>query len=117
MPPLEVRHYTTRNGRDLIAEFLDAFPAKAAAKCTVMIERLESGEIHFYPKNRTHIRGGIWELRVPYGGEQYRFLYVVEGGVVHLLVPIHKKTQKVSAEDIRLAEQRREEIFRARSRS
>jgi phage-related protein len=115
VPPLEVRHYITRTGRDLIAEFLDALPEKAAAKCTIMIERLESGDIHFYPKNRTHIRGGIWELRVPHGGEQYRFLYFVEGGVVYLLVPIHKKTQKVSEQDFHLAEKRRTEISRGRS--
>lgn len=111
MPPLEVRHYTTAGGRDVIAAFLDSLPEKAAAKCSAMIERLERGDIHLYPKNRTHLRAGIWELRVPYAGEQYRFLYAVEGSVVYLLVAAHKKTQKIDDQDIRLAERRRTEMM------
>ena len=115
MPPLEVRHYVTAGGRDVIAAFLDGLPEKAAAKCSTMIERLESGEIHLYPKNRTHLRSGIWELRVPYAGEQYRFLYTVEGSVVYLLAAVHKKTQKLGEGDIRLAERRRTEMMSGRS--
>ena len=80
-----------------------------------MIERLESGDIHLYPKNRTHLRSGIWELRIPFGGEQYRFLYAVEGSAVYLLAPIHKKTQKIDEQDIRLAERRRAEMLSGRS--
>jgi phage-related protein len=111
MPPLEVRHYTTAVGRDLIAEFLDRLPTKAAAKCSAMIERLESGDIYLYPKNRTHLRAGIWELRVPNGGEQYRFLYFIESGVAYIVVPVHKKTQRIDEQDIRLAERRRAEVL------
>ena len=87
MPPLEIRHYTTASGRDVIAGFMDGLPEKAAAKCSVMIERLESGDIQLYPKNRAHLRSGIWELRVPHAGEQYRFLYFVEGGVAYIVAP------------------------------
>jgi phage-related protein len=116
MPSLEVRHFTTAGGRDVIAEFLDRLPAKAAAKCLTMTGRLASGDIHLYPKSRTHVRSGIWELRVPHGGEQYRFLYFVEGRMAYLLVPIHKKTQRLEDQDIRLAEQRRSDILSGRSR-
>jgi hypothetical protein len=56
MAQLEVRHYTTASGRDVVAEILDNLPVKAAAKCTAMIERLEGGDISFFPKNRTHLR-------------------------------------------------------------
>ena len=117
MPPLEVRHYVTASGRDLIAEFLDELPAKAAAKCSAMIERLESGELYRFPKNRTRIRSGIWELRIPYGGEQYRFLYAVEQGVVYILAAVHKKTQKLTDRDVQLAEQRLREMLSDGSRS
>jgi phage-related protein len=79
-----------------------------------MIERLESGEIHLYPKNRTLLRNGIWELRVPHGGEQCRFLYFVEGGVAYIVVPFQKKTQKVPDRELRLAEQRRSELLGSR---
>jgi len=117
VPPIEVRHYTTTTGRDVVAEFLDKLSEKAAAKCSTMIERLESGSIHLYPKNRTHLRSGIWELRVPHGGEQYRFLYFVESGAAFILVPLHKKTQKIEDRDIRLAEQRRAEMMSGRSQT
>jgi phage-related protein len=111
MTPLEVRRYTAANGRDLITQFLDTLPKKAAAKCVAMIQRLASGEMYLHPKNRTHLRAGIWELRVPYGGEQYRFLYAVEsGGVVYVLVAIHKKTQKIDDRDLDLAQQRMADI-------
>jgi phage-related protein len=53
---------------------------------------------------------------VPHGGEQYRFLYFTEGGVVYIVVPIHKKTQKIDERDIELAERRRTEILPSRSR-
>jgi phage-related protein len=115
LPPLQVRHYTTTSGRDVIADVLDDLSVKAAAKCVAMIGRLASGELHVYPKNRTHLRSGIWEPRVPHGGEQYRFLYFVEGAVAYLLVPLHKKTQKIDQQVIRLAEQRRTEILSGRS--
>src|SRR5215211_1407669 len=45
MPSLEVRHYETPQGHDPIAEFLDQLPVKAAAKCTVVIGWLASGEV------------------------------------------------------------------------
>lgn len=45
MPPLEVRHYETPSGRDVIAQFLDELPASDAARCVAVINWLRSGEI------------------------------------------------------------------------
>lgn len=110
MPTLEVRHYTTVAGRDVIAEFLDKLPLKAAARCSAVIGWLESGELDLHPKARKHLDGTIWELRVRHDGEEYRFLYAVEAGTAHLLVPVHKMTQKAERDDIARARQRFDEV-------
>ena len=110
MPALEVRHYETPQGHDPIAEFLDRLPVKAAAKCTVVIGWLASGELDQHRNAREHLRGDVWELKVRHDGEQYRFLYATNAGVAYLLLPIHKKTQKVGSADIRKAQTRFNEL-------
>jgi phage-related protein len=109
---LDVHYYETPAGRDLIAEFLDSLDDSAAAKCLAVIGWLESGEIDQHPKARGHLDGPIWEIRVRHAGEQYRFLYAIEGGRAYLLVPLHKKTQKIDRRDIERAKERFQEIIR-----
>jgi phage-related protein len=114
MSHLEVRHYQSPSGRDPIAKFLDKLPAKAAAKCSVVIGWLESGEIEEHPKAREHLDGDIWELKARHDGEQFRVLYAVDGDIVYLLVPIHKKTRKVDRRDISRARTRFDEVRQGR---
>lgn len=57
MPRFEVRFCETAAGRDVIAEFLDALDAPAAAKCLEVVGWLETGEIHQHPKARDHLDG------------------------------------------------------------
>jgi hypothetical protein len=61
---MDVRFYETPRGHSPIAEFLDALPVKAAAKCTVGIGWLETGQIEQHRDSRKHLRGNIWELKV-----------------------------------------------------
>ena len=108
---LDVVYYTTATGRNLIAEFLDALDDAAAAKCLEVIGWLETGEIDRHPKARDHLDGPIWELRVRHSGEQYRFLYAVSHGRAFLVVPLHKKTQKIERRDIERAKERFEDLI------
>lgn len=117
MPPLEVRHYETPSGRDVIAQFLDELPASDAARCVAVINWLRSGEIEYHRNARKHLNGEIWELRARSGGEQFRFLFAVESGIAYILVPVHKKRQKVDRDDIRLAQTRFNEMRRRLDRS
>ena len=110
MPTLEVRHFVSSSGRDVIAQFLDGLPVREAAKCVAVIGWLRSGEIECHRNARKHLDGDIWELRARSGGEQFRFLYAVENRVAHLLVPIRKKQQKVDRDDITNAQARFNEI-------
>lgn len=66
---------------------------------------------------RKHLDGDIRELRARSGGEQFRFLYAVESGIAYLLVPLHKKRQKVNRDDIRQAQTRFNEVRRRPERS
>ena len=117
MPPLEVRHYESSSGRDVIARFLDELPASDAARCVAVINWLRSGEIEYHRNARKHLDGDIWELRARSDGEQFRFLFAVESGIAYLLVPVHKKRQKVDRDDIRLAQTRFDEARRRSGRS
>lgn len=110
MPAMEVHFYETPRGHSPVADFLDALSTRAAAKCTVVIGWLATGEIEQHRNVREHIRGDIWELKVRHDGEQYRFLYTVQAGTAWLLAPIHKKTQKVRDSDIRTAQARLDEL-------
>lgn len=117
MPPLEVRHYESSSGRDAIARFLDELPASDAARCVAVINWLRSGEIEYHRNARKHLDGDIWELRARSDGEQFRFLFAVESGIAYLLVPVHKKRQKVDRDDIRPAQTRFDEARRRSGRS
>jgi phage-related protein len=99
-------------GRNPIAEFLDSLDAAAAARCLEAIGWLETREIDQHPKARDHLDGPIWEVRVRHAGEQYRFLYAVERGRAFILVPLHKKTQKIDRRDIERAKERLRETER-----
>ena len=110
MPQLEVRHYESASGRDVIGQFIDRLSTRDAAKCNAAIEWLRTGDIDYHPNARKHLDGDVWELRVRSAGEQFRFLYGVERGVAYLLVAIHKKQQKVDRDDIRLAQSRFNEV-------
>jgi phage-related protein len=107
---VEVQFYETPRGHSPVAEFLDALSTKAAAKRTIVIGWLATGEIEHHRNVREHLLGDIWELKVRHDGEQYRFLYAVQAGTAWLLVPIHKKTQKVRDSDIRTAQARLGEL-------
>lgn len=81
-----------------------------------MIDWLRTGDIEFHRNARKHLYGDIWELRVRTDGEQYRFLYAVERGVAYVLVPVHKKQQKVDRADIEMAQRRFNEIRQRKER-
>jgi Phage-related protein len=73
----EIEFYATREGKEVIADFLDDLPRKHRAKAIWEIELLSlqgTGLTQPYVK---HIDGDLWELRIKFASDISR-LYLHE---------------------------------------
>jgi phage-related protein len=110
VPRFEVRHFETPSGRDPIRAFLEELTSLERAACDEVIGFLERDELALHPRNSDYLGGGLWELRVAFGGRQFRFLYSTEGPRAYLLVAFVKKTQQTPSQQIQLARKRLREL-------
>jgi|SRR5579884_1152509 len=106
-----IHYYTSPKGDSPIEQFLASLPEKARNKCLSYIELLREREARL-PRNYTgHVRGYLWELRPEWGGVEFRLFYFLGTEqrifIVHAII---KKSQKLKATDITLAENRIAEI-------
>ncbi len=111
-----VEFYTTPSGNCPIEEFLDSLSDQHAQKVTWvlrLIERIDIVPIQYLKKlDGTE---DIWEIRIPFDGNNYRLLGFFDGGRLIILTNgFSKKTQKMPAKEINLAEQRRSEYMQRR---
>lgn len=108
----EVWFYQSVRGDSPIEAFLDDIPIKARAKCIAYLEALEEHGFELPRSFIAKLRGNIWELRPEWAGTEYRLFYVaMVGRRFVVLHAITKKSQKVKAKDIELAEARHNEII------
>ena len=107
----EILFYKTRTGKCPVEEFLDALTAKQAKKVTwvmTLVETLELVLKQYFKKLES--TDGIWEIRVDFGSDTYRFLgFMHKGSLVILTNAFAKKSQKTPLSEIDLAEQRRKD--------
>lgn len=77
----ELRHYTTADGQDLFAQWLDNLRDRhARARITARLLRLQNGnfgECRF-------VGNGVWEQKIDWG-PGYRVYYAIDGKSVVLL--------------------------------
>lgn len=102
----QIVFYTTQRGDSPIDEFLDGLDKKARAKVAAYLSLLEEHDPNLKRPYADHVRGKIRELRVKYGGNQYRVLFFHAGTQIILVHAFVKKTQELSESDIALAERR-----------
>lgn len=105
-PALGLRHFKSSTGRDLIADELRALGPHARAEVVNLMKRKQRREC--LPREDSHVRGDIRELRTTFEGVEYRVFYSQEGShgeIVLALVVAVKKAQRIS-NAIDLAEQR-----------
>ena len=112
----KIEFYTTPSGNCPIEEFLDSLSDPHAQKVTWvlrLIERIDIVPIQYLKKlDGTE---DIWEIRVQFGGNNYRLLGFFEGGRLIILTNgFSKKTRKTPAKETKLAEQRRFEYLQRR---
>ncbi len=105
----EIRFYRTRSGRSPVEEFLDSLSAKSAQKVIWvlrLVEELERVPAQYFKKLES--KDGLWEIRVQQGGDTFRLLGFFDGPRLVVLVSgFAKKSQKVPAREIAVAEERR----------
>jgi putative addiction module killer protein len=93
---IEVREYTDPRGRSPFQQWFEDLGARAAAKVTVALTRLEQGNV----SNVKWAGGGVLELRIDYG-LGYRVYFGKDGG--HLVILLGGGTKKRQNRDIRTA--------------
>jgi putative addiction module killer protein len=94
---IEVREYTDPQGRSPFQQWFQALEARAAAKVTVALARLEQGNV----SNIKGVGGGVLELRIDYG-PGYRVYFGKDGA--RLVVLLGGGTKKRQGRDIRTAQ-------------
>ena len=104
----EIVFYSSEDGREPVAEFLDSLDSKMSAKLVGLMEILEEKGTELRMPYSEHLEDGIFELRCKQGSNITRVMYffyvgkkiVVTNGFI-------KKTQKTTAKELKLAKERR----------
>jgi phage-related protein len=109
----EVLFYQTVGGDSPVEEFLDSLSDKATAKCLAYLRQLGERGFDLPGSIIAKVRGKIWELRPEWGGTEYRFFYVaMVGRRFVVLHAIRKQSQKLTARDIEIAENRYRDVLK-----
>ena len=85
MPRTKVILFREEDGTVPLLEWLDNLEARVKAKCKVRIERLEELGHELRRPEADFLRDGIYELRVGFGGVNYRMLYFFHGRMAVVL--------------------------------
>jgi len=115
----KVNFYKLGSGTSPIDDFLDSLPGKEVQKITWVLKIIE--ELNIIPKHyfkKLVNTDDIWEVRIISSSKIYRLLgffdhknmFVVTNGFV-------KKTRKTPVREIKLAEQRKQEYLKRKSKS
>ncbi len=103
-------YYRDRRGVEPVDRFIDALPAKPAAKIDVYVEEHLNGRAPDAPPPAfplsSQIDGELRELRVRFAHTRYRVLYQRSGNLVVLLHAFEKDTGAIPAAEVALAKWR-----------
>lgn len=102
-------YYRTPEGDEPVRSFLDALDDEVAAVLAQQIDRLNllSDELPHLPfPHSSQVDGELRELRCHYGRQHFRVLYCRSDRLLVLLHVFAKRTAKIPASEITLAQQR-----------
>jgi phage-related protein len=109
---VEVALYRSRVGRSPIEEFIRGLPKEDQARFAdihqgIKEHGLDCPRVIFKP-----LRGKLWEMKFNAKAGGYRISYVVVSNSTMVWLHVFtKKTQKTSARDLQIAEQRMKEVL------
>ena len=115
---LEIEFYSSEDGREPVAEFLDSLDSKMSAKDSLdskmsaklvgLMEILEEKGTELRMPYSEHLEDGIFELRCKQGSNITRVMYFFYvGKKIVATNGFVKKTQKTPAKELKLAKERR----------
>lgn len=113
---LRAVYYRDPKGREPVRELVDALDEDAQAAIENQIDRLNllSDELPHLPfPHSSQVEGELRELRCHYGRQLYRILYRRSDRLLILLHVFAKRSAKIPAREIRVAQERWED-FKAR---
>jgi phage-related protein len=116
MPATKVVFYEEKPGNVPLLEWLDSVPQKPKAKCIARIQRLRDLGHELRRPEADFLRDGIYELRVGFGGVNYRMLYFFHGKTAAVVSHGCTKERIVPPREIELALQRKAKFERAPKR-
>jgi len=113
-----VNFYRLLNGNRPVEEFLDSLTGKQAQKVLWVLQLIE--ELDVIPRQyfkKLVDSESIWEVRIQFGNDIFRFLGFFAGGTLLILTNgFAKKTQKAPPQEIALAVRRKEEYLSRRKK-
>jgi len=113
----EVRFYRTESGNCPVEQFLDSLKGKQAQKVVwvlSLIEELDTIPSKYFKKLAN--TEDLWEARINFGSDTFRFLGFFDGNMIIVFVHgFKKKSQKLHKKDIALAHERKKDYFRRKS--
>jgi phage-related protein len=108
----EIEFYSSEDGREPVAEFLDTLDPKMTAKLVGLMEILEEKGTELRMPYSEHLEDGIFELRAKQGNDISRVLYFfVLGKKAILTNGFMKKTKKTPKNEIELAKRYRKDYL------
>lgn len=111
MGEYEVLFYEDRDGGCPTDEFLAGLPVKVQAKVSKWMEMLSRYGPNLPRPYADSVRDKIRELRLGFGGMQYRFLYFFHGRMIVVTHGFVKKTAEVPEGEIARAQRLRSDFY------
>jgi phage-related protein len=104
----EIEFYSSEDGREPVAEFLDTLDPKMTAKLVGLMEILEEKGTELRMPYSEHLEDGIFELRCKQGSNITRVMYFFYvGRKIVATNGFVKKTQRTPVAELKLAKERR----------
>jgi putative component of toxin-antitoxin plasmid stabilization module len=111
MPRTLVLLFCDSNGRAPLIEWLKDLPEKVQDKCVARIRRLAGMGHELRRPEADFLRDGIYELRVGFGGVNYRMLYFFHGNIAAIVCNGLMKEREVPPIEIERAIARRKQYL------
>ncbi|MCL6478220.1 MAG: type II toxin-antitoxin system RelE/ParE family toxin [Peptococcaceae bacterium] len=101
----EIELYESASGRRPVETFILGLKPNEQAKIARSLDLLEEfgPQIGMPYVKRLEETEGLWELRVPFGGQSYRLLFFVHGSLLVITHAFSQKTSKIPRKEINTA--------------
>jgi len=114
--PWEIELYQTTSGNQPVAKFIAGLKPGEQAKIARSFDLLEEYGPEIGMPYVKHLPGtsGLWELRVPFGGQSFRLLFFIDSNLLVMAHAFFKKTPKIPLKEINTAIARLKDYKRRR---